>query len=277
LPRDAGPYTIGGRFAEPDPYGGSYNLSDPQSLNRYAYTKNDPVNRRDPSGLDATSPTTLIGQINRPVVNAPAPYTVTVTAGPEPISGGSLIGGLLGNDAMAILESAPAGIEPEPQNSVVGTPQDLRNSIYSDKALLANINSCLREKLGKNFNKIGEQTLANAPRIDGRLTSEQLSAKYTGGASTYAVGVADVGKYGTVFIGSQWFSNPTDWTVNGRGSSPGRTPLQNSYVHELGNIISQRLTGGDSRLFAVKGSTDEDSGYALQACVFNEQVQMKKP
>src|SRR5256886_15434467 len=40
------------RFDQPDPYDGSYALSDPQSLNRYAYTNNDPVNFVDPSGLD---------------------------------------------------------------------------------------------------------------------------------------------------------------------------------------------------------------------------------
>jgi RHS repeat-associated protein len=39
------------RFAQPDPYDGSYNFSDPQSLNRYAYVQNDPVNFFDPSGL----------------------------------------------------------------------------------------------------------------------------------------------------------------------------------------------------------------------------------
>ena len=39
------------RFAHPDPYDGSYNFSDPQSLNRYAYVQNDPVNFADPSGL----------------------------------------------------------------------------------------------------------------------------------------------------------------------------------------------------------------------------------
>jgi RHS repeat-associated protein len=39
------------RLDQPDPYGGSYNLSDPQSLNRYAYVKNDPVNFTDPTGL----------------------------------------------------------------------------------------------------------------------------------------------------------------------------------------------------------------------------------
>jgi RHS repeat-associated protein len=45
-------YSVGGRFSQPDPYGGSYNFADPQSFNRYAYVGGDPVNRRDPSGLD---------------------------------------------------------------------------------------------------------------------------------------------------------------------------------------------------------------------------------
>lgn len=40
------------RFSQPDPYDGSYNLTDPQSFNRYSYTQNDPVNFVDPSGLD---------------------------------------------------------------------------------------------------------------------------------------------------------------------------------------------------------------------------------
>jgi len=40
------------RFAHPDPWDGSYDLNDPQSLNRYAYVQNDPVNFIDPSGLD---------------------------------------------------------------------------------------------------------------------------------------------------------------------------------------------------------------------------------
>lgn len=39
------------RFDQPDPYGGSYDLGNPQSFNRYAYVQNDPVNLVDPSGL----------------------------------------------------------------------------------------------------------------------------------------------------------------------------------------------------------------------------------
>lgn len=40
------------RFDQPDPYDGSYNSTNPQSFNRYAYVQNDPVNFVDPSGLN---------------------------------------------------------------------------------------------------------------------------------------------------------------------------------------------------------------------------------
>ena len=39
------------RFNEPDPWEGSYDLTDPQSFNRYSYCENDPVNYVDPAGL----------------------------------------------------------------------------------------------------------------------------------------------------------------------------------------------------------------------------------
>lgn len=40
------------RFDQPDPYDGSYDLTNPQSLNRYSYVQNDPVNYIDPTGMD---------------------------------------------------------------------------------------------------------------------------------------------------------------------------------------------------------------------------------
>lgn len=42
------------RFDQPDPYDGSYDATDPQSFNRYAYTQNDPVNFVQPNGTDRT-------------------------------------------------------------------------------------------------------------------------------------------------------------------------------------------------------------------------------
>ena len=43
-----------GRFLSPDPLNGS--ATDPQSLNHYGYTENDPVNAADPSGLMMITP-----------------------------------------------------------------------------------------------------------------------------------------------------------------------------------------------------------------------------
>ena len=40
-----------GRWMSPDPYDGSYNLGNPQSLNRYVYSLNNPLGFIDPSGL----------------------------------------------------------------------------------------------------------------------------------------------------------------------------------------------------------------------------------
>ncbi len=40
----------GGRWVSPDPYGGSYDWSDPQSFNRYTYALNNPLSLSDPSG-----------------------------------------------------------------------------------------------------------------------------------------------------------------------------------------------------------------------------------
>jgi|GEM_PF-1278400 len=40
------------RWLSPDPYNGSYDLSDPQSFNRYAYLTNRPMSDTDPTGLD---------------------------------------------------------------------------------------------------------------------------------------------------------------------------------------------------------------------------------
>jgi RHS repeat-associated protein len=54
-------HTATGRFLRPDPVGG--NIADPQSLNRYVYTSNDPINLVDPDGQLLAFPI-LTGLIN---------------------------------------------------------------------------------------------------------------------------------------------------------------------------------------------------------------------
>jgi RHS repeat-associated protein len=46
-----------GRFTSPDPFSASAIIADPQTFNRYAYCRNNPVNSVDPSGMSAHAPT----------------------------------------------------------------------------------------------------------------------------------------------------------------------------------------------------------------------------
>jgi RHS repeat-associated protein len=55
-----------GRFTSPDPYSASGGTADPSSWNCYSYTRNDPVNGFDPSGMvdcDPESPVSCYCQI----------------------------------------------------------------------------------------------------------------------------------------------------------------------------------------------------------------------
>jgi RHS repeat-associated protein len=66
---------LAGRWMQADPYAGSYDPSNPQSLNRYSYVLNSPLAYVDPTGLYQCDPDTAIttGDGNN--------VTVTVTAG----------------------------------------------------------------------------------------------------------------------------------------------------------------------------------------------------
>ncbi len=44
--------SLQGRWLAPDPYMGSYDLTNPQTMNRYTYALNNPVSAVDPSGMD---------------------------------------------------------------------------------------------------------------------------------------------------------------------------------------------------------------------------------
>ena len=95
-------YSVQGRFNRPDPYSGSYDLSNPQSLNRYSYVRNNPVNAIDLVGLNELGGETADGQ---------APCFLTTDTGDSCDDGSSLTGGY-------------AGLCPPDTCVTVTTPQD---------------------------------------------------------------------------------------------------------------------------------------------------------
>ncbi len=66
-----------GRWLSPDPLAG--DISNPQSLNRYAYVLNNPVNLVDPTGLDSKCTVLADGTVSCP----PTTITVNGTASPD--------------------------------------------------------------------------------------------------------------------------------------------------------------------------------------------------
>ena len=96
------------RFAQPDPYDGSYRLSDPQSFNRYSYVQNDPVNFVDPFGLDPERFDSHLGP--PPPIPTLIPYggtIVTNTSASRPSSGGP-VPGFFGDDVLFMPVDPPS-------------------------------------------------------------------------------------------------------------------------------------------------------------------------
>lgn len=106
------------RFSQPDPYEGSYNLSDPQSFNRYSYVSNDPVNQVDPSGL-----TTLIAGIG--IGPPPSVVNVPISFGTD---GAGWLRGIGDFGGGTILDELPPG------EGLSGVDQNL-GQIFDDSAL----------------------------------------------------------------------------------------------------------------------------------------------
>jgi RHS repeat-associated protein len=96
---------IQGRWMSPDPYNGSYDPANPQSLNRYSYVGNNPLAFVDPSGLyhwvcDASG-CTAVGDYNGENIGDGSGGTLTWNSGTgmwgAPSSGGDPSGGNSGS------------------------------------------------------------------------------------------------------------------------------------------------------------------------------------
>jgi RHS repeat-associated protein len=97
--------SVAGRWTSPDPYSGSMRIGDPQSLNRYSYVQNDPVNLVDPSGLDVCYPDPATGEIVCiPDISEGVDVPISFD---EPIDNGSGLIGAMSDDTGMIIVRDP--------------------------------------------------------------------------------------------------------------------------------------------------------------------------
>lgn len=105
-----------GRWLNPDPDDGSYDLMNPQSLNRYAYVNGNPLAYTDPSGLDGEGGIGLGGA-------ASGCLGVALSEGGSPLADFGCAASLL-KDLFGLFGSGPTfhgSLSPRPRT---GTPWD---------------------------------------------------------------------------------------------------------------------------------------------------------
>jgi len=240
-----------GRFEQPDPYRGSFKPADPQSLNRYAYTKNDPVNHTDPSGL------------------------MPIECGAWGFDDGNPAGWFCINyDPWGGYNPDP----PPPPDPGAERPDlpDYAKRVYIDmgQRLTDCLNSVFSTVItGRNgvttagSNLFPHQQIRNAPYVDETQSTAQL-----GGYGLSQAADVNLGPNGTVHIGG----DITDFS-NSQGSVGAFELKERTYVHELGNILSRRISpdssgttfGDPSGISGSLGSgADYDTGAKLEQCVF---------
>jgi RHS repeat-associated protein len=262
------------RFNQPDPYEGSYDTANPQSLNRYAYVQNDPVNLVDPSGLNAQAGGTCFTYGNFTLWEWPdgrsvliLNYTFTVCFG-----GGGGVG--VANESAIGGGGGGSGAPPK------------KSGVDMEKVKAA-LNQCLGEMFGMSLTSFtpsekGKNGHATMNRLNGTFpngltgfgvtndnttyTQAQLSAlsKKVGGSGS-GLGLAGHGVYNGMMLDAH-----TNYTASDRNrfvsegqQRSGFPAFLASQIHELGNSVSY-LTGIE---FSNIKTRDKDPGAAFESCV----------
>ncbi|MFL6207478.1 MAG: RHS repeat-associated core domain-containing protein, partial [Pyrinomonadaceae bacterium] len=242
------------RFAQPDPTDQSYDVSDPQSFNRYSYTQNDPVNFTDPTGLFQNVPPHVFNE------------TVTVTASIDNPFLDSFFGGIgTGLAPRPITEGEPRGGGPRgdvPQDTGSNrNPRDVKREFY-DKYGKA-FNDCIEKVFKKDAKRVPQQTLRNAPVLDATQNRKQVGAIAGRGGTADGTVDAFKGRNGTIYIASEVFNGNTPNTMNA---------IFATYAHETANKLDIRLNWGKANAGWTYGNPkdtwDTDTGAAVERCLF---------
>ncbi len=219
-----------GRFSTPDPYRASGGPADPRSWNRYTYTRGDPLNALDPSGLQDCPAST--------------PTSVTVCGAPGSASGGT--GSPNGSLADEMLESdlsfnggPSSGLfiinnlqkSGKTYDDVWNRLMDIRRDIQEDEKCLKFLNSggqnavrTIGDYFSNGLLATGTFERANIAAINSTMGSSISQPGYA------AIIVNDVGAY-----------NSSRYRLN-RGSIVGGTERAKVFIllHELAHSLEAK-------------------------------------
>ena len=206
--------SLEGRWLSVDPLAG--DIGDPQSLNRYAYVENDPVNFSDPFGLASLGPLTSIGTdgcLYEVTYNPETKAVIRIDVISCP-SGGS--GGAGGNGG------GKSGTSPSPNNGRNCTPNSASAGQYAiSTAAVAGMTAEFFSGVGAQDRTFGpdssvSQVMAQSAGVQDALNEYYILGRtsnlYTFGGAGYAsAGANPVAQ----FVGSfRWSITPGNGGIN---------------------------------------------------------------
>ncbi len=256
------------RFDQPDPYGGSYNMTNPQSFNRYAYAHNDPVNSVDPTGLDVEVEWQEFNCETRQEFGIGILDMAFGPQGPcQGSGGGGDSGGGGGGGGGGDSQNTPAHFDNDKFNNCVDTLFGVSHAPTSDGKSVG---------LAPMRNGIGSYTGFSM------LTHTRFTI-FTDGQSKNSkqIGIEGGAKPGTTAVGLTFSSAPyLNWIASDYVQNPNVASIFNlaNQVHETGNaiadIIAQKFSGyvKPKPINSEPFGGDTDSGAALEECVFGGAV-----
>jgi hypothetical protein len=135
-----------------------------------------------------------------------------------------------------------------------------------------------KEITGKNGKKatganlLKGQKIANAPRVnDTKYSAYELG----GGTGTRYSGYSFPGDENRGPNGTVWIANDLGAVYGSSNNeiSSQYDQYQRTYVHELGNKLSREISqNGSARTFGDPKSSDKDTGYQLEKCVYGNVI-----
>ena len=205
-----------GRFPSLDPIEGT--MSQPQSLNRYSYVQNNPVNKTDPSGLCPNNDATCIGAVqrleslypstyiywkNRVLLPAPGPFGVfpTPTLGPT----------------LTCTPTPTTTTTPQPTVTPTATPFNVLHARLGNPiAWQADEVNAIESALGIHLQARGIAA-QNLPNITFVRAANEETGRTIGNGTNF--GVHPLGSVLTILMGNYWSQHLKDteyarWIVN---------------------------------------------------------------
>ena len=255
------------RFDQPDPYAGSYDLTNPQSFNRYSYVQNDPVNFVDPSGLF-----TNCGQPGLPPCEEEKPRR---NPGDDlPSAGGS----------PPFFPVDP----PQPEGPPIADPPPQNPMAHFD---METFNRCVQDLFGVSMAPTSDgKSVGLKPLTDGigsytgfSLATHSKFTVFTDGRSKNSKELAIEGgaKPGATALGLTVNHAPyLNWIASDYVKNPSIPYIFNlaNQVHETGNSIAQVIAQKFKGFVKPRPNNptpfegDIDAGAALEECVFGGAV-----